>query len=195
MWSKLRILASRKVLIVLILVVVSGIGYMVFQASSLTFSVHGEIAAMEQLEEQKLRGERSVFVSDGCSGNISQIWQRSVTSLSSLSTQFADAYQSASTLPFEAACIEHDRLYHAGEGGYAGRLVADMQLRRDIIEYAIAHSDEIKARTGIEERARVLQLYEIVADTMYQGVRIGGVPCTGKPYAWGYGYGGGSCTE
>lgn len=148
---------------------------------------------MARLANTKESVALSPFVTDGCSGNVSALWSNIVSKLSDVSDVFAEAYQSAGNIPFEDACVAHDRLYHVGEGGYAGRLMADVQLRQDIIEYALNNTESIKARTNISSDAQVLFLYEIIADAVYNGVRLGGAPCTGKSYAWGYGYGSGDC--
>ena len=34
----------------------------------------------------------------------------------------------------------------------------------------------------------VEQIYQVIADLMYRAVRIGGVPCSGLPWRWGYGW-------
>ena len=66
-------------------------------------------------------------------------------------------------------------------------------LRQEILVYAIDNTDEIRKRTGIENDETALLLYESIAEMVYRGVRLGGAPCTGELYAWGYGYGDGVC--
>jgi hypothetical protein len=36
--------------------------------------------------------------------------------------------------------------------------------------------------------SRVRIMYIAVADLMYRAVRVGGIPCTGLPWRWGYGW-------
>lgn len=76
-----------------------------------------------------------------------------------------------SDLPFEVCCVAHDRAYHAGggeatpRGGYMARLGADRRLRACV------------ADTG----------GQAVAEAMFGAVRLGGGPCSGLPWRWGYG--------
>lgn len=165
-----------------------------FDSAGVTVSPVAEAAAQRQLMEVKQHSSLAPFESDGCSGNVSSGWARAIAVLSETSQSFGAAYASASTIPFEAACVTHDQAYHLGDGGYVGRWQADLQLRADIIEYGITHVADIKARTGIATDEQVYALYEVLAETVYRGVRLGGAPCTGMPYAWGYGYGGGVCS-
>lgn len=162
---------------------------------TLTINPLSERAQMEQLEETKKHHELSLFTTDGCSGNVSDGWYQAVTQFSEVSESFKERYGSVTTVPFEAACIEHDRSYHTGEGGYRGRLLADNTLRENILRYALDNTNEIKERTGLTTDEEVYFLYELTADTIYRSVRLGGAPCTGMHYAWGYGYNGGSCEQ
>ncbi len=150
---------------------------------------------MDLLEDTKKEYEISDFSTDGCSGNISKYWKFGIEiAIKTLPDQF-EAYKDVKDIPFESACKVHDRAYYQGVGGYEGRLKADNALRYNILQYAFENIDEIKQRTGLESDASVLFMYEVVADTIYRGVRLGGMPCTGMPYAWGYGYNEGSCVE
>lgn len=187
--KRLSLIIVSLVCFVLIVVIV----FAFVRYGSLTFSPVTEQQAMDRLDQTKAVTSLSLFVTDGCSGNVSSGWTEVVNTLSAVSTRFADSYAETTTIPFEAACIEHDRAYHTGEGGYIGRLRADMQLRADIIEYAIANTEEIQSRTGLRESVQVIHLYEQLADAIYHAVRLGGAPCSGKPYAWGYGYNAGNC--
>lgn len=186
---------SKKILFLLIILLVFGIIFLIFRANSLNINPVSEKALMEQLEETKQKSSLVEFTSDGCSADISKNWTLVVEKLSDLSGDFADKYTSAEYIPFESACIEHDRAYHAGIGGYAARLVADSKLRSDILEYAISNTDEIQLRTSLNTPEEAIFLYEQIANLVYQGVRLGGAPCTGETYAWGYGYNNGSCNK
>lgn len=150
---------------------------------------------MEQLEETKKSYQLALFQSDGCSGGVSKNWTAGIEQFSKLSDGFAVKYDDAESIPFEAACIEHDRAYHSGIGGYAGRLKADNELRQAILTYAIEQYPEIQSRTGLNTPEQAIYLYEIIAEAVYRGVRLGGAPCTEETYAWGYGYNRGSCVE
>lgn len=96
-------------------------------------------------------------------------------------------------IPFESACVEHDYLYYKGEGGYEARLMVDNKLRSDIINYAISNWQEITEKTPLKTKEEVIFAFEKIAEMIYRGVRIGGSPCTGQPYAWGFGYNSGVC--
>lgn len=160
---------------------------------TLTVSPSAERHQMQALAETKMKHDLSIFVSDGCSGNVSQTWSVVTRELSRVFPDFSEKYKDAKSIPFEFACVEHDISYHQGNGGYVGRLIADNKLRQDIIDYGIDNSDEIKKRTGIGTEEEIIFMYEMVAEAVYRGVRLGGAPCTGMPYAWGYGYNNGVC--
>ncbi len=166
--------------------------------------VHRRTLTIDPISEQRgmlllTRTKEAVsiepFTSDGCSGNISSAWNTSIKGLSRLFTDIDARYFDTKRIPFEDLCIAHDRAYHVGEGGYAGRLRADNALRDGILTYALEDLENIKRRTGLSSDETALYLYERIADLVYFGVRLGGAPCSGKPYAWGYGYGGGTCIE
>ena len=135
----------------------------------------------------------STFKSDGCSGNISNGWSTTVGKLSKIFSSFENQYKDAQNIPFEEACVIHDQSYHAGDGGYVARLKADNALRKAIIDYGMSHTEEIKERTGLSADESAIYMYEVVAESVYRGVRLGGAPCTGTTYAWGFGYNNGSC--
>ena len=190
-----KIVTHKKKIIALILLIIIGciLYHTIFK--SITINPLKEAEAMEQLESIKSTGTLTAFTSDECSGNVSLLWSKAVGSLSSISPTIAENYKDAQSIPFGYACVDHDRLYHQAIGGYRGRLIADNILRQAIIEYAIYNTDEIKARIGFESDEAVIALYESIAGIIYKGVRLGGAPCTGEPYAWGYGYTPGECQQ
>ena len=148
---------------------------------------------MEALELTKQKHTLDSFSSDGCSGNVSNLWKSAVTALSDQSPTFSEKYSTAQDIPFESACVTHDKTYHQGEGGYVARLRADNDLRTAILNYGISNSEDIKTRTGIDSTEQVIFMYEVIAESVYRGVRLGGAPCTGMSYAWGFGYNNGFC--
>lgn len=176
--------------LILIILAISAILYVYFK---MNINPILEAQRMTQLELMKDRIQLSKFETDGCSGNVSDAWRIVVDRISRVSDDFSERYAEAQNIPFEYACIEHDQIYHRGEGGYAGRLQADNQLRNEIISYAINNTAEIKHRTNLGTKEEVLALYEKIAEAVFHAVRIGGAPCSGKHYAWGFGYGGGFC--
>lgn len=166
-----------------------------FFIPTITFTPGGEAVGMQQLEQVKRSISLQPFYSDGCSANVSKNWQLAITKISAYSDSFAATYADITSIPFESACIEHDRAYHQGIGGYAGRLSADNQLRAAILTYGTTNTTLIQDRTGLKSPAEAIYLYELLAETIYRGVRLGGAPCTGESYAWGFGYGDGNCTQ
>lgn len=148
---------------------------------------------MADFEKTKELYQLAAFTSDGCSAGVSESWQRGIEQFSKLSDTFAEEYAQITTIPFESACIEHDRFYHAGVGGYAGRLEVDNQLRQAVMQYGIDNASSIQERTKLATKEQAIHLYELIAEAVYRGVRLGGAPCTTEPYAWGYGYNRGSC--
>ena len=167
------------------------------------FSTHGTLTINPLTEHKqqkallfaKTQNELSPFTTDGCSAGLSDTWREIVGSLSESNVEFDSRYADAMDVPFEEACVTHDRAYHEGIGGYAGRLAADNQLRTDILQYAIDNTKDIKNRTNLKTDEQALFLYEGIAEATYRGVRLGGAPCTNQTYAWGFGYGGGDCGE
>jgi hypothetical protein len=185
-------LRNRKVVIGFLLAIVALVIYLVF-FRTLTLSPVAEANQMQQLEQAKTTHQLAPFASDGCSGNVSKNWRIVVEQMSETSQSFAETFAGAENIPFEYACVEHDKAYHPGEGGYIGRLQADLQLRSEIISYGIERAATIQTRTGLNTPEEAIFLYELIAEAIYRGVRLGGAPCTGEPYAWGYGYGAGKC--
>lgn len=147
------------------------------------------------LENTKKVNDLSEFETDGCSGNVSEAWSKTISGLSKISEDFAKKFAGAEKIPFEQACVEHDKIYHKGEGGYVGRLMADNKLRLDILQYAVTNSEQIKDNMNLGSDEQVIYIFEIISEAIYKAVRIGGAPCSEKSYAWGFGYGGGSCVE
>ena len=131
--------------------------------------------------------EPTPFVSDGCSGGLSSSWRV----VADIVPGFAEAHQAAP--PWEACCVAHDRAYHfAGgarrpEASYAARLEADTALRACVIATGESRWADLAARYGSSE-TQIRRAYAAIAEAMFTAVRLGGGPCTGLPWAWGYGY-------
>ncbi|SDK17902.1 hypothetical protein [Aliiruegeria lutimaris] len=127
------------------------------------------------------------FTTDGCSGGMSSLW-----------AFFAERYPSfvealGGHPPWEECCVTHDRAYHTGgpdpaaEASYEARLEADRVLRECVRETQSAQDSILRDEYGLSE-PQVRAAYGAVAAGMYQAVRLGGGPCTGLPWRWGYGY-------
>lgn len=193
MLHTLRIYLTKKVILSIILTVVIIGGVYIIFLSSLTFNPTKEVRQMQQLAHTKEVVSIAPFESDECSGNVSAGWNSVVTELSAISAKFAATYEDMQSIPFAEACVTHDELYHSGEGGYVGRLRADNQLRQDILDYGIDNAELIQKRLQLDNTSEAIFVYELIAEAVYRGVRIGGAPCTGKAYAWGFGYNQGHC--
>lgn len=129
----------------------------------------------------------SPFVSDGCSGGLSSSWRV----VADLVPGFAETHQAAP--PWEACCFAHDRAYHAAGGArtaetsYSARLEADSALRACVIATGETRLADLATRYGGSE-TQVRRAYAAIAEAMFTAVRLGGGPCSGLPWAWGFGY-------
>jgi hypothetical protein len=130
----------------------------------------------------------TAFVSDGCSGGLSAGWEL----LSAHIPAFTRAH--GETPPWEECCVAHDRLYHGGgprsgdaKASFEARRQADEELRHCVAGYGEKRKASLAASYGISE-GEVVILYRAVGDIMYRAVRLGGVPCSGLPWRWGFGW-------
>lgn len=142
-----------------------------------------ENSQMKWLEKEKSAAPNiKPFVSDGCSGGMSDSWQF----LASQIPEFASKYGNVPL--WEQCCIDHDRVYWQGEtnNGYALRKQADIALKRCVLETGQPISARLKGRG--DEQQKVDLTFEVVAEMMYQAVRLGGKPCSFLPWRWGYGW-------
>lgn len=139
---------------------------------------------------QSLRKNSSrlgAFSTDGCSGGLSRAWW----ALSDRFPAFAKTHEKAP--PWETCCLNHDRSYHSAGGAteahesFALRLSADQALRTCILGTGRRRSADLSATFGLSED-QIRSAYEAIASAMFDAVRIGGLPCTGLPWRWGYGY-------
>ena len=123
------------------------------------------------------------FVTDGCSGGLSDGWRFLAKTLPAFKRKFGDRP------PYEGCCVDHDRAYWRGEtvDGFDKRLQADKSLRRCVVNYGKAHRDEF-AREFQLAPTTIERNFHIVAALMYRAVRVGGGPCTPFPWRWGYGW-------
>lgn len=129
------------------------------------------------------------FTTDGCSGGLSAGWEYLVKGRERLHTIHG------SKPPWELCCIEHDRVYHAAglkhntsaADSFNARKSADQVLRQCVLETGLKRTSELSAAYSLSTREIEL-LYSAIANLMYRAVRIGGVPCSGLPWRWGYGW-------
>ena len=130
----------------------------------------------------------SHFTTDGCSGGLSTGWEK----LSDRFPRFAERH--GKQAPWQTCCVAHDREYHTGSAGavtagksFDRRKAADYGLKACIVEVGLQRSAVLQEEYGLSE-AEVRVLYEAISQLMYRAVRLGGIPCTNKPWRWGYGW-------
>ncbi|WP_373636714.1 hypothetical protein [Yoonia sp. BS5-3] len=127
------------------------------------------------------------FETDGCSGGLSGAWRV----VSARFPAFAAAHQAAP--PWESCCVTHDRAYHnAGSAAdisasFDARLAADRALEACVMATQATRRDELAATYNLTPD-QIAWAYERIAGGMFAAVRLGGRPCTGLPWRWGYGY-------
>ena len=127
------------------------------------------------------------FTTDGCSGGMSAAW----AAMAGTFPAFERMYQQQA--PWHNCCVEHDRAYHLGgsgltaEASYLSRLDADEDLRLCVQTVAQSQSDALALQYD-QSAEDVALAINFVADRMYDAVRVGGLPCSGLPWRWGYGW-------
>ncbi|MGR3637075.1 MAG: hypothetical protein ACU0BK_14280 [Shimia sp.] len=154
----------------------------------------GTIAQLEVWRHQKLAQARSedgaqlaAFTTDGCSGGMSAVWRTIAQSF----PDFRDAQGEAP--PWEQCCVVHDVAYHLGGedvsplASYFARLSADESLRQCVLDVAERDSAALQLRYG-QPHDTIETAFEFIANRMFDAVRVGGAPCSGLPWRWGYGW-------
>ncbi len=130
----------------------------------------------------------SPFTTDGCSGGLSVGWQ--------YLAQKVDSFQQVHNdkPPWESCCITHDQAYHIGgdagesaEMSFMARKNADEQLKSCVVQTATHRLQALSEAYNISED-EVESIYKVIGALMYRAVRVGGMPCTGLPWRWGYGW-------
>ncbi|MBT8329819.1 MAG: hypothetical protein KJN87_08955 [Desulfofustis sp.] len=149
-----------------------------------------ELGRHERLVKEKQNPDHhlSDFTTDGCSGGLSVGWQHLSQKIDFLKKVHGELP------PWEPCCVSHDRLYHeAGEGdisaekSFEARRQADEELRGCVLDTGVSRASELSSEYGLSVE-EVGKVYEVIGDLMYRAVRIGGVPCSGLPWRWGYGW-------
>ena len=162
-----------------------------FAAAQPALGVSGqiELAQHENLLQTVEAPETKLapFTTDGCSGGMSDVWRFIAENFPA----FSDVHQNAP--PWEPCCVTHDRAYHnAGsaidaEGSYAARLDADQRLRACVSQVSMDRAEAL-AQVYDTSQATVQIAYDAIAEAIFRAVRVGGAPCTGLSWRWGYGY-------
>jgi hypothetical protein len=148
------------------------------------------IEATETMQMKWLSAEQSIsvsnlkpFVTDGCSGGLSDGWFFLANNLPAFKQKLGDKP------PWEQCCVDHDRVYWIGstKNGYGIREQADKVLKQCVIDVGKQNSEQLARQTSLKQE-EIQEAFNIAAEMMYQSVRIGGKPCTLFPWRWGYGW-------
>lgn len=129
----------------------------------------------------------TAFTTDGCSGGMSDVW----IAMADVAPAFAS--QSGQRPPWEPCCVIHDYAYHTAGGAStpddsaAARLAADQALQACVAGWAKLDTSPVIDTYGLTP-AQLKQSYAALSLAMFQAVRLGGAPCSGLPWRWGYGY-------
>jgi hypothetical protein len=152
--------------------------------SQLELSRHRQLVEQKQSQDTEL----TPFTTDGCSGGLSAGWRYFSETIDLLEENHGEAP------PWESCCVSHDREYHraggrslSAEESFAARLKADESLRRCVLDTGNERAPELFQQYGMSAD-EVEDVYVIIANLIYRAVRIGGIPCSGLPWRWGYGW-------
>lgn len=149
-----------------------------------------EMKRHEQLAARKAHPKSVLadFTTDGCSGGLSVGWHYLAGKIENFNTMHG------SRPPWESCCIIHDRAYHTGGTreataveSFEARKEADLTLKSCVLDTGIKRTPELSTEYNISPR-EVETLYNVIAALMYRSIRVGGMPCTGLPWRWGYGW-------
>lgn len=149
-----------------------------------------EIGQHERLIKRRTAKGTTIapFKTDGCSGGLSIGWAFISTTVPAIARRHGDRP------PWEHCCIAHDRAYHRGgaptgdaKASFEARHAADEALRQCVIKTGLDRQDELGATYGLSHDA-IRRLYRSIADVMYRAVRLGGIPCSGLSWRWGFGW-------
>ena len=134
-----------------------------------------ELWAHQRLMRVRKNAAPPPFSTDGCSGGMSALWQSMGDTFPALTDSIG------ARPPWEQCCVTHDKAYFDAadttdaDKSFQARLAADQILSSCVSNY------------GNQEAAQIKREYQLLADMMYSAVRLGGAPCSGLPWRWGYG--------
>lgn len=146
-----------------------------------------ELSAHARLARVREAAQLNAFTTDGCSGGLSALWH----SVAELFPAFAEVHEEAP--PWEGCCVAHDRAYHLGGpssdpmDSFQARLAADEGLRACVLDTRAERGEELAAQYGMTA-GQVDLAYTAIAGAMFDAVRLGGAPCSGLSWRWGYGW-------
>ncbi|MDW3221717.1 MAG: hypothetical protein R8G34_02335 [Paracoccaceae bacterium] len=146
-----------------------------------------ELPAHQTLMTMIPDGPLAEFTTDGCSGGMSDIWSASAA-------KFPEwAKSQGEKPPWEACCVSHDRAYHNAAGAtdakksFDARRSADETLRSCVLTQGTRDRAALAQRFDVSGTT-IDTAYAGIAQAMYLAVRLGGGPCSGLPWRWGYGF-------
>lgn len=146
-----------------------------------------EMPAHRELMAVSRGASPAAFETDGCSGGMSLVW----TGLADQFPQFEAVH--GDLPPWEHCCRKHDLTYHEAGGArtamdsYVARQKADEALRACVFATGDGDLSLLADTYGLSEDT-LRQTYRNISDAMYLAVRVGGAPCSGLSWRWGYGY-------
>lgn len=131
--------------------------------------------------------ELAPFSTDGCSGGMSSVWAGVAANFPG----FEATYEAKP--PWAHCCVTHDQAYHLGgedptpEASFQARLIADETLRICVAQEAGVRGQDLaeKYNRSVEE---IEVIFGFVSERMFDAVRVGGAPCSGFAWRWGYGW-------
>ena len=153
-------------------------------------NINLELSLQQQFQDHIGSADSTLaeFTTDGCSGGLSVGWDN----FAQQAGFFRDRH--GTQPPWESCCIAHDRSYHTGGGkgltaaqSLTAREQADEELRACVLGTATERGEALQSDYGLSDE-QITVLYETIADSMHLAVRLGGMPCTGLSWRWGYGW-------
>ncbi len=146
-----------------------------------------EMPAHRALIAQRGEAEPVPFETDGCSGGLSASWRFVADTF----PKFRALYEAHP--PWEGCCVTHDRAYHSAGGAtqaedsYDARLTADDALRSCVKLHGEDNADVYAERYDMTPD-QIRAAHSVTAEAMHAAVRLGGGPCSGLPWRWGFGF-------
>ncbi len=96
--------------------------------------------------------------------------------------------------PWESCCVSHDKIYHSGalkndssSMSFSRRKEADTKLKTCVIETGKTRSSVLLIEYDVTTE-ELETIYQTIGELMFRAVRLGGMPCTGLPWRWGFGW-------
>ncbi len=149
-----------------------GLWFLPLDAQRLTLFQRIELSAHARLMKARDSAPLLPFTTDGCSGGMSTVWR----GLAEISPDVAETI--GAHPPWEACCVTHDRAYHNAGAATNAKASFDARKQADTaLRDCVAAWDTSLSPGG----------QQALAEAMYHAVRVGGGPCTGLAWRWGYG--------